>query len=337
MFIINILKKSVTHLRRYVRFSIIIIIATAIIGALIAYFFKPTYSVTLNGEFIGYTRNKSSLQSKINEVIQKGDGQNVAFKQISLMPQYQLCLLKKDVETNDDEIFQKVTSSGTPYYKYYAITEDDEEKAYVAEFSEAEDVVNQLKEKSSTNADKIGIVEKYSTEKKEYTPIETCVANLYKKKEPVKKASATYKKAPKGGNPGPSVPTNLGVSLVKPISGTISSRFGIRSRDNHKGLDIAAPAGTAIMSSAEGTVIFSGYGSNTNGYSGYGNTVAVKSNNSVIILYAHCSALYVRTGQKVSQGQVIAAVGSTGISTGNHLHFEIRYNGRAVNPQNYLY
>ena len=253
------------------------------------------------------------------------------------MPEYKACLLKKGIETNDDEIFQKVTSSGTPYYKYYAITEDDEEKAYVAEFSEAEDVVNQLKEKSSTNADKIGIVEKYSTEKKEYTPIETCVANLYKKKEPVKKASATYKKAPKGGNPGPSVPTNLGVSLVKPISGTISSRFGIRSRDNHKGLDIAAPAGTAIMSSAEGTVIFSGYGSNTNGYSGYGNTVAVKSNNSVIILYAHCSALYVRTGQKVSQGQVIAAVGSTGISTGNHLHFEIRYNGRAVNPQNYLY
>ncbi len=323
--------------RKIVKLAIILTIAAVVILGIIKVSYKQTYSVSLNGEIIGYTQNKISLQKRINDYINSGDNSEIAFVEVKDMPEYKACLLKKGIETNDDEIFQKVTSSGTPYYKYYAITEDDEEKAYVAEFSEAEDVVNQLKEKSSTNADKIGIVEKYSTEKKEYTPIETCVANLYKKKEPVKKASATYKKAPKGGNPGPSVPTNLGVSLVKPISGTISSRFGIRSRDNHKGLDIAAPAGTAIMSSAEGTVIFSGYGSNTNGYSGYGNTVAVKSNNSVIILYAHCSALYVRTGQKVSQGQVIAAVGSTGISTGNHLHFEIRYNGRAVNPQNYLY
>lgn len=323
--------------RKIVKLVIILTIAAVVILGIIKVSYKQTYSVSLNGEIIGYTQNKISLQKRINDYINSGDNSEIAFVEVKDMPEYKACLLKKGIETNDDEIFQKVTSSGTPYYKYYAITEDDEEKAYVAEFSEAEDVVNQLKEKSSTNADKIGIVEKYSTEKKEYTPIETCVANLYKKKEPVKKASATYKKAPKGGNPGPSVPTNLGVSLVKPISGTISSRFGIRSRDNHKGLDIAAPAGTAIMSSAEGTVIFSGYGSNTNGYSGYGNTVAVKSNNSVIILYAHCSALYVRTGQKVSQGQVIAAVGSTGISTGNHLHFEIRYNGRAVNPQNYLY
>lgn len=323
--------------RKIVKLAIILTIAAVVILGIIKVSYKQTYSVSLNGEIIGYTQNKISLQKRINDYINSGDNSEIAFVEVKNMPEYKACLLKKGIETNDDEIFQKVTSSGTPYYKYYAITEDDEEKAYVAEFSEAEDVVNQLKEKSSTNADKIGIVEKYSTEKKEYTPIETCVANLYKKKEPVKKASATYKKAPKGGNPGPSVPTNLGVSLVKPISGTISSRFGIRSRDNHKGLDIAAPAGTAIMSSAEGTVIFSGYGSNTNGYSGYGNTVAVKSNNSVIILYAHCSALYVRTGQKVSQGQVIAAVGSTGISTGNHLHFEIRYNGRAVNPQNYLY
>ena len=323
--------------RKIVKLAIILTIAAVVILGIIKVSYKQTYSVSLNGEIIGYTQNKISLQKRINDYINSGDNSEIAFVEVKDMPEYKACLLKKGIETNDDEIFQKVTSSGTPYYKYYAITEDDEEKAYVAEFSEAEDVVNQLKEKSSTNADKIGIVEKYSTEKKEYTPIETCVANLYKKKEIVKKASATYKKAPKGGNPGPSVPTNLGVSLVKPISGTISSRFGIRSRDNHKGLDIAAPAGTAIMASAEGTVIFSGYGSNTNGYSGYGNAVAVKSSSSVTIIYAHCSALYVRTGQKVSQGQVIAAVGSTGISTGNHLHFEIRYNGRAVNPQNYLY
>ena len=142
---------------------------------------------------------------------------------------------------------------------------------------------------------------------------------------------------PKATYTGPSVATSLGISLVKPVSGTISSRFGIRSRDNHKGLDIAAPKGTAIKAAASGTVTFAGFGGNGNGYSGYGYVVAIKSSSSVTILYAHCSALYVKSGQSVSQGQVIAAVGSTGISTGNHLHFEIRVNGKAVNPQNYLY
>ena len=131
------------------------------------------------------------------------------------------------------------------------------------------------------------------------------------------------------------MPTNLGVSLVQPVTGTISSRFGYRSRDNHKGLDIAAPRGTAIKAACEGTVIYSGWG--TSAYSGYGNVVVVKSGSSVSIIYGHCSALYVKTGQTVAQGQVIAAVGSTGLSTGNHLHFEIRYNGKAVNPQNYIY
>ena len=130
------------------------------------------------------------------------------------------------------------------------------------------------------------------------------------------------------------VSTNLGLTLIRPLTtGVISSRFGIRSRDNHKGLDIAAPAGTAIMAATGGTVIASG---NASGYSGYGNVVVVKTGN-VVIIYGHCSVVYVKTGDYVSQGQVIAGVGSTGISTGNHLHFEIRVNGTAVDPQNYLY
>ena len=126
-----------------------------------------------------------------------------------------------------------------------------------------------------------------------------------------------------------------GVTLtVKPVSGTITSRFGSISRvrsSAHTGLDIAAPYGTSIKAAASGTVTFSG----TKG--SYGKMIAISHGNGVQTYYGHCSKLYVSVGQKVSQGTVIAAVGSTGNSTGNHLHFEVRVSGIAYNPQNYVY
>lgn len=281
------------------------------------------------------------MQKRINDYISSGNGDDVAFVELKELPTYIACMLKKNIETNDDEIFNKVTSSGTPYYKYYTITKDNEEKVYVASFSEAEQVINNLKSKDSANTDKLGIVEKYETAKAEFKTVDTCVSELYEKKVVVKKKSRSTSAYQNIGTRvvtgETSVPTNLGVSLIKPISGVISSRYGIRWRDNHKGLDIAAPKGTAIKAAAGGKVIFSGYGSGSNSYSGYGNIVVIQSTSSLVIRYGHCSALYVKTGETVVQGQVIAAVGSTGISTGNHLHFEIRYKGTAVNPQNYIY
>ena len=129
--------------------------------------------------------------------------------------------------------------------------------------------------------------------------------------------------------------TVQGVYLeVKPISGIITSRFGNRESIRsyaHTGLDIAAPAGTPIKAAAGGTVTFSGYSG------GYGYVVKLDNGNGVETYYAHCSSLYVSTGEKVEAGEVIAAVGSTGNSTGNHLHFEVVVDGVEVNPQNYLY
>ena len=127
---------------------------------------------------------------------------------------------------------------------------------------------------------------------------------------------------------------SLGITLIKPISGTITSKFGAGSsirRSSHTGLDISAPKGTAIKAAASGTVTFSGYKGS------YGNMIVISHGNGVQTYYAHCSALYLSAGASVSQGQVIAAVGSTGNSTGPHLHLEVRVNGVAYNPQNYLY
>ena len=99
----------------------------------------------------------------------------------------------------------------------------------------------------------------------------------------------------------------------------------------HTGLDIAAPKGTSIKAAASGTVIHAGWKGSL------GNLVIISHGNGVQTYYGHCSKLIAKVGQKVSQGQVIAKVGSTGNSTGNHLHFEVRKNGVLYNPQNYVY
>lgn len=310
---ISKIKKVAVGIRKIIKFIVTLTIAITIIIGIMQIVYRQTYSVSLNGEIIGYTNDKIALQNKINSYITSGNGDNIAFVEIKDLPTYTVCLLKKDVQTDDNEIFEKVISTGTKYYKYYAITTNNEEKAYVTSFKDAEDVVNGLKDKNSANADSLGIVEKYDVAQANYTKVDDCVSQIYEK----------------------SVKTDIGITLITPASGTISSRFGIRSRDNHKGLDIAAPKGTAIKAAAGGEVIFSGYG--TSLYSGYGNVVVVQSTSSVVILYGHCSELYVKTGESVVQGQVIAAVGSTGQSTGNHLHFEIRYNGKAIDPKNYVY
>ena len=169
MFIIRILKRCAAHIRTSAKVLIIVAIAGLIITGLALYIYKPTYSVSLNGEFIGYTREKGTLQAKINSYLGQGDGDNVAFIQVDNMPEYNLCLLKKDVQTNDDEIYNKVISQGTTYYRYYALLKDGKEKYFFSTFDEAEAIINELKEKNSANVDKLTVVEKYNTQKEDFS------------------------------------------------------------------------------------------------------------------------------------------------------------------------
>ncbi len=115
---------------------------------------------------------------------------------------------------------------------------------------------------------------------------------------------------------------------------TISRGWGYDGGEFHKGIDFAAPAGTNIYASAAGTVIYARFGSAP--YGGYGNVVVIRHDGKLTTLYGHCSKLLVSAGQTVRQGQLIALVGNTGRSEGNHCHFEIRVNGNKVNPEPYL-
>ena len=121
-----------------------------------------------------------------------------------------------------------------------------------------------------------------------------------------------------------------------PTSGRITSYFGGRKSPggigstNHKGIDIAVPRGTPIYAADGGTVTYSGW------MSGYGYLVQIDHGNGYVTRYGHNSSLTVSVGQHVYKGQQVARAGSTGNSTGNHCHFEVRYNGVAKNPLNYL-
>ncbi len=116
-----------------------------------------------------------------------------------------------------------------------------------------------------------------------------------------------------------------------PNRGQVSSRFGMRSRDNHKGIDICSPVGTDIYAADGGVVTFAGWNDG-----GYGYMVIIDHGNGYVTYYAHCNEVLVNEGDKVSQGDLIALVGNTGLSTGPHLHFEVRLNGTPVNPLNYM-
>ncbi len=199
---------------------------------------------------------------------------------------------------------------------------------------EAENVVNQIKEQKQENELNLTIVEKYTTNKEEVQTDEielaknNAIQNISEKQveEEQKKQEEERIK---------NMPSINGIKLaVKPVSGTISSRYGVSSSirsSNHTGLDIATAQGTPIKVVADGTVTNASYTGS------YGNLVKISHGNGIETWYAHTSKMYVKVGQTVKAGDVIAAVGSTGNSTGPHLHFEIRIDGKHVNPQNYLY
>jgi murein DD-endopeptidase MepM/ murein hydrolase activator NlpD len=126
-------------------------------------------------------------------------------------------------------------------------------------------------------------------------------------------------------------------ALGWPVSGTITSPFGYRRNpfgggmEFHQGLDIAAPMGTTVTAASGGTIISAGW------YGGYGNYILIDHGGGMATGYGHLSQIFVSAGQQVQKGQAIGAVGSTGASTGPHLHFEVRLNGKPVDPAAYLH
>ena len=121
-----------------------------------------------------------------------------------------------------------------------------------------------------------------------------------------------------------------GAGFIWPVNAPITSPFGWRWGRMHEGLDLGAAYGTPIAAAAAGVVIYAGW------EGGYGNLTVIDHGGGLATAYGHQSRIAVSVGQSVAQGEIIGNVGSTGHSTGPHLHFEVRVNGQAVDPLGYL-
>ena len=313
-------------MKRTMKLFKIIAIALVLIIAIILIKFRPAYSVSLNGEDIGYVGDKKKFKNEVNENILTPNESNVAFVELDNV-EYTFSLVSRN-EVNEDEVMLALEKSAQNVYRVYEVADlnNEETKVYVNTMEGAEEIVPTLKEQYSEiepdlvinqiyldNVDEVN-KETIKLAKQELT--DSLQEELEEKQEIDSR-------------------TVNGIYLaVVPVTGRITSRFGaVESiRDHtHKGIDIAATRGTPILATASGKVSFAGWSS------GYGYLVKIDHGSGVETYYGHCSKLYVSAGDTVEAGDKIAAVGSTGNSTGNHLHFEIRLNGKQVNPQKYVY
>lgn len=314
-------KRIIYHTKKTFKcFSLLSLLLISIVS-IIAFKYKPTYAVTINGEIVGYVDSKSELEKRINDEILKHSG-NVAFVTMNAIPNCNLELVSGNVQTNEDQIMNLLKENAETTYRFYAVTYKNETKAYVNTLEEAQEIVATIQSEHEEEID-IGISEYYTINVADAEQIEGTVNVELAKQDIESMVNETESR------------TVNGIYLANiPVNGTISSRFGSIERVRsgaHTGLDIATASGTPIVAAAGGTVKQASW------CGSYGNLVVISHGNGVETYYAHCSRILVSAGDTVNAGDTISLVGSTGNSTGPHLHFEVRINGTAMNPQNYLY
>ena len=327
-FILN--KKLKFYTKEIFRFFSITLLAFGLIIAIVFIKYKPVYAVSISGEKVGYVSSEENFNKEIEENIENYSAKNVDSVELSAQPEYELKFVNKSEETNEDSILIAMQKEMKITYKYYDILLNDEKIESVDTKEEAEEIINSMNNQNEEEIS-LSIAERTTNNPEEIstndlevakTTISNTISNtIEQKREEEEKAKG--------------IANVNGIKIaVLPVQGTISSRYGVSSRirvSTHTGLDIAATTGTPIKVVSDGTVTFAGWSGS------YGKLVKIDHGNGVETWYAHTSKMYVTVGEQVSAGETIAAVGSTGNSTGPHLHFEIRINGKTVNPQNYVY
>jgi len=293
--------------------------------------YKPIYAISILNQEIGYVDNKKNFEEIIDQKVLNSEDITVDDISLDTQVNYELKLVNKNKETNEDEIIDILKNNTTTTYKYYTIAINNENVVSLSSLEEAEQIINTL---NNSNIDTleldIQILENYTTNKKEIITEKVIIAEAQVLEQANIKIEE--KKEQKRID---ALPEINGIKLaVVPVTGRITSRYGENSRlrrSTHTGLDIAVKSGTNIKVVANGTVTYAGYSG------AYGYLVKVEHGNGVETWYAHCSKIYTSKGKNVQAGDIIAAVGNTGNSTGPHLHLEVRLNGTTLNPEKFLF
>ena len=334
-----ILKTRIKHCTKEIlKITKTIAVALILIVGIILIKYKPLYKVEISGIQIGYVKNKNEFNSKVTEYVNTKENEQVAFITLDSQPDYELELVDNSTKTNEKEALETIKENSVTTYTAYGITIDNDIKTYVKTENEAESTVKAINEQYNNENKKVDVNVKqiYAQEAMETVETDDAVkavseiATIQIQKQEQEEKEKIEEEEKKTAL----AIVNDVIIAEKPVTGSITSRYAEVSRIRsgaHTGLDIATAKGTDIKVCSDGKVVFaSNKGS-------YGNLVKVEHKNGVETWYAHCSKIYAKAGQEVKAGDIIAAVGSTGNSTGPHLHFEIRINGNPVNPQKYIY
>lgn len=334
-----ILKTRIKHCTKEIlKITKTLAVALILIVGIILIKYKPLYKVEISGIQIGYVKNKNEFNSKVTEYVNTKENEQVAFITLDSQPDYELELVDNSTKTNEKEALETIKENSVTTYTAYGITIDNDIKTYVKTENEAESTVKAINEQYNNENKKVDVNVKqiYAQEAMETVETDDAVkavseiATIQIQKQEQEEKEKIEEEEKKNAL----AIVNDVIIAEKPVTGSITSRYAEVSRIRsgaHTGLDIATAKGTDIKVCSDGKVVFaSNKGS-------YGNLVKVEHKNGVETWYAHCSKIYAKVGQEVKAGDIIAAVGSTGNSTGPHLHFEIRINGNPVNPQKYIY
>ena len=311
-----------------------------------AWKFKFVYMVEMGGVELGLVNDKDKFEKDIKDTLENLEEPVVSAK-LQENPKYSLRLVDKDdIDVDDNYVFAKVEEKIEKTYRYYNIKEDDKLLAKVSTKEEKDNLLKELEEAKQVKDLK---VEEEKT--KEYyiisyeeakqlastnvDNIENEKKNKLEKEKIEKRNTNIVKNIRRGGTVSASSSSNasamLGsLSFRRPLNSSRVSA-GYLGYPGHRGIDFPSPQGTPVMAAESGTVTTVMYSNKS-----YGNRVIIDHGNGISTLYGHNSTIGVSLGQKVSKGQTIAGVGSTGNSTGNHVHFEIRINGKPINPTSYV-
>jgi len=311
-----------------------------------AWKFKFVYMVEMGGVELGLVNDKDKFEKDVKDTLENLEEPVVSAK-LQENPKYSLRLVDKDdIDVDDNYVFAKVEEKIEKTYRYYNIKEDDKLLAKVSTKEERDNLLKELEEGKQVKDLKVE-----EEETKEYYIISyeeakqlasTNVDNIENEKksklekEKIEKRNTNIvKNIRRGGTVSASSSSNasamLGsLSFRRPLNSSRVSA-GYLGYPGHRGIDFPSPQGTPVMAAESGTVTTVMYSNKS-----YGNRVIIDHGNGISTLYGHNSTIGVSLGQKVSKGQTIAGVGSTGNSTGNHVHFEIRINGKPINPTSYV-